>query len=92
MNQTVNQVINQEVELSAVYFTGREMKTFPRRIQYGGSAITFASGLRYLIHKGTNAIKVFDMTAGDGRTYRLRQDDNTWTLLAMRAEQGGSHA
>ena len=88
----MNQTINQEVELSAVYFTGREMKTFPQRIQYDGRAITFASGLRYLIHKGANAIKVFDMTAADGRTYRLRQDDNTWTLLAMRAEQGGSHA
>jgi hypothetical protein len=88
----MNQVINQEVELSAVYFTGREMKTFPQRIQYEGRAITFASGLRYLIHKGTNAIKVFDMTAADGLTYRLKQVDNTWTLLGMRTEQEVSHA
>lgn len=88
----MNQVINQEVEVNSVYFTGREMKTFPQRIQYNGQAITFASGLRYLIHKGAKAVKVFDMTAGDGFTYRLKQDENTWTLLAMRAEQGGSHA
>ena len=76
--------INQEVNVSSYYFAGHEMKTFPREIEYGGRAISFASGLRYLVQKGSEALRVFDMSATDGLTYRLQQQGDSWTLLGTR--------
>lgn len=78
-------VINQEVNVNAVYFSGRDMRTFPRVIEYGGQAVTFASGLRYLVRRGAKAIRLFDMSADDGQTYRLRQDGERWLLLGLTA-------
>lgn len=80
MTQTINAPIN----VSAYYFAGREMKTFPKEIEYSGQAITFASGLRYLVHKGSAAVRLFDMSAYDGLTYRLQQQGDSWTLLATK--------
>ncbi len=81
--------INSEVNVNAYYFTGASMRTFPRQIEYGGQAVTFASGLRYLVQRGAEAIRLFDMSADDGQTYRLRQDGEHWTLLGLRS--GGAH-
>lgn len=77
-------VINQEVSVSAFYFAGQGMKTFPREIEYGGQAITFASGLRYLVQRGAEAVKLFDMSGADGLTYRLQQRGQNWTLLGTK--------
>ncbi len=77
-------VINQEVSVSAYYFTGREMKTFPREIEYGDQAVTFMSGLRYLVQRGAEALQLFDMSGSDGLTYRLRQNGDSWTLLGTK--------
>lgn len=77
-------VINQEVNVNAYYFAGQGMKTFPREIEFGGQEITFASGLRYLVRKGSGAVRVFDMSGADGLTYRLKQQGNSWTLLATK--------
>lgn len=79
----MTQVINSEVNVNAFYFAGRTMRTFPREIEYGGQAVTFASGLRYLVHRGAEAIRLFDMSANDGQTYRLRQDGERWLLLGL---------
>ncbi|MBL8121540.1 hypothetical protein JNM87_02210 [Candidatus Saccharibacteria bacterium] len=76
-------VINQEVTVNAIYFSGQDMRTFPREIEYHGQAVTFANGLRYLVRKGSEAIKLFDMHADDGDIYRLRQDGQRWTLLGL---------
>ena len=59
----MTQTINAPVNVSAYYFAGREMKTFPKQIEYSGQAITFASGLRYLVRKGSEAVQLFDMSA-----------------------------
>jgi hypothetical protein len=80
----MTQTINAPVNVSAFYFAGREMKTFPRQIEYSGQAITFASGLRYLVQKGTEAIRLFDMSTNDGLTYRLQQSGDSWTLLGTK--------
>jgi len=80
----MTQVINAPVNVSAYYFAGKEMKTFPREIEYGGQAVTFASGLRYLVQRGAEAVRLFDMSAGDGLTYRLQQTGNNWTLLGTK--------
>lgn len=76
--------INQEVNVSAYYFAGQEMKTFPKQIEFSGEAITFMSGLRYLVQRGAEAVRLFDMSAGDGLTYRLQQQGDSWTLLGTR--------
>lgn len=80
----MTQTINQEVTINSYYFAGREMKTFPQSIEYGGQDITFASGLRYLVQRGAEALHLFDMSGVDGLTYRLRQDGSNWTLLATK--------
>jgi len=76
--------INTPVNVSAYYFAGRDMKTFPRQIEYSGQAITLTSGLRYLVQRGAQAIKLFDMSGSDGLTYRLEQTGDTWTLLGTK--------
>jgi len=78
-------VINQSVNVSAFYFAGNEMKTFPRSIEYGGTAVTFANGLRYLVQRGQQAVRYFDMSSeGSDLTYRLRQDGSNWVLLGTK--------
>lgn len=77
-------VINTPVNVNSYYFAGREMKTFPREIEYAGEAISFASGLRYLVQKGAEAVRLFDMSGADGLTYRLRQTGDSWTLLGTK--------
>jgi hypothetical protein len=77
-------VINAPVNVSAYYFAGKQMKTFPRSIEYGGQAVTFMNGLRYLVQRGAEAVKLFDMSAMDGQTYRLQQTGDTWTLLGTK--------
>lgn len=77
-------VINQTVNVNSYYFAGREMKTFPREIQYGDRAVTFGSGLRYLVNKGGNAVRLFDMSGADGLVYRLRQTGDNWLLLGTK--------
>jgi len=80
----MTQTINAPVSVSAYYFAGKEMKTFPKQIEYSGQAITFASGLRYLVQRGAEAIRLFDMNGADGQTYRLQQTGNNWTLLGTK--------
>lgn len=78
-------IINQEVTIDAFYFAGSEMKTFPRQIELDGQAVTFASGLRYLVQRGQQAIRYFDMSNDEnGLTYRLRQDGSQWMLLGTK--------
>jgi hypothetical protein len=80
----MTQIINAPVNVSSYYFAGREMKTFPREIEYGGQDITFASGLRYLVQRGAEAVRLFDMSAGDGLVYRLQQAGDSWTLVGTK--------
>jgi hypothetical protein len=80
----MTQTINQEVHVNAVYFAGSELKTFPREIEYNGQAVTFASGLRYLVRRGQEALQLFDMSGEDGYTYRLSRQGNSWTLLGLK--------
>ena len=80
----MTQIINAPVNVSAYYFAGKEMKTFPRSIEYGDQAVTFASGLRYLVQRGAEAVRLFDMSGADGLTYRLRQTGDSWTLLGTK--------
>jgi hypothetical protein len=76
--------INQIINVTSFYFAnGHSFKTYPKQIEFGNTRATFTDGMQYLVQQGGRAIKLFDMT--DGRTtYRLRQDDNNWTLIGTR--------
>ncbi len=77
--------INKEIAVTALYFRGKQQfKTFPKRIQYGNREITFLdSGMQYLIQKGHQVIRLFDMTDG-AHTYRLKFDQESWTWTLVR--------
>lgn len=81
---------NQEIEITSVYFRGgpgdKRFESYPRRMVYDGREYTFVeSGMRYLVRKGQELIKLFDVS--DGQTsFRLRLDqENHWTLVNMKA-------
>ncbi|MBP9761651.1 hypothetical protein KBD11_01130 [Candidatus Saccharibacteria bacterium] len=80
----MTQTINQEITINAIYFAGRDMKTFPREIEYAGRAVTFAGGLRYLVARGQEALQLFDMSSDDGLTYRISRRGDHWTLLGTK--------
>ncbi|HVA10535.1 MAG TPA: hypothetical protein VNG32_00015 [Candidatus Dormibacteraeota bacterium] len=80
----------QEIEITAVYFRhGRPNKkrfeSFPRRMVYDGREYTFVEeGLRYLVQKGQELVKLFDVSDGQNQ-YRLRLDPaNRWTLVGVK--------
>ena len=75
--------INQAVDVTAVYFQNKkELRTFPKRIEYDGSTYTFRDGLQYLIRRGEDIVRIFDMTDGESN-YRLKcdSDQTNWTLV-----------
>jgi hypothetical protein len=77
--------INEDVTITALAFrNNRDFATLPRRMEYRGSTYTFMNGLQYLIKKGDQILRIFDMTDGTS-TYRLRCDDaqTNWTLVAI---------
>lgn len=77
----MTQFINTEVDVNAYYFAGKEMKTFPRQMEYGGRAITFADGLRLRLQQAGRLTYFFDMRGADGETYRLMQEGSRWLLI-----------
>lgn len=76
--------INQAINVNAFYFqNGRGLRSFPREVEFNNTRLQFSDGLQYVVGKGSGAIKLFDMTDGHA-TYRLRLQDNTWTLVSSR--------
>lgn len=74
--------INQTVNVNSYFFTsGRQLRTFPKEIEFDNTRFTFNDGLQYTVGKGENSIKLYDMTDGS-TTYRLRQENDTWTLVS----------
>lgn len=82
MNSTF--AINQIVNINSFYFPkGGSLRAYPRSMEFGGVQCTFTDGLQYLVCKGKQIVKLFDMT--DGRlTYRLRLENGQWTLVGTR--------
>ena len=77
--------INENVNITALAFrNNRDFATLPKRMEYRGSTYTFMGGLQFLIKKGDQIMRIFDMTDGN-TTYRLRSDDAqcNWTLVAI---------
>jgi hypothetical protein len=81
-----------EIQITAVYFRGSQAKqrfeSFPKRMVYDGREYTFMeSGMRYLVKKGQELIKLFDVSDGQN-SFRLRCENNQWTLVTMQYGQG----
>ena len=80
--------INQKVNVTAVYFQTKQLRTFPKRIElHNGTTYTFREGLECLVRKGEEIIRIFDMTDG-AANYRLRYSggQNDWTLETISQE------
>lgn len=77
-------LINSIVNVNSFYFhKGRSLKTFPRSIEFGNTRCTFQDGYQYLVKKGEHMVRLFDMNDGQ-TTYRLRLEDDQWTLIGTR--------
>lgn len=64
----------------------RQIKAYPRQIEFGNTQYTFNDGLQRLVRSGQRVVRLFDMT--DGRTrFRLKQENGEWTLLGTRSMQ-----
>ena len=80
---------NKEIEITSVYFRNSQgkqrLESFPKRMVLDGREYTLLEGgLRYLVQKGQQLVKLFDVS--DGQTdFRLRLDSNNhWTLVGMK--------
>ena len=79
--------VNKEVTVNSFYFTNTQnFKSFPRQIELDGRNVTFAeSGLRLLLRSGQRLAQLFDMSgAEDGSTYRLKLENDHWTLVGVK--------
>jgi hypothetical protein len=86
MNKQTKTVVNQEVDVTSLYFKNRsQLKSFPGRMEYEGREYTFLkSCLEYCLIKGEQTIRLFDLSDGVSN-YRLKKEDGsqTWTLLSI---------
>ena len=81
--------INASIEVTALGFINstrspksqHQLESFPRRMVWGEREYTFAEmTMQYLVHKGQQLVKLFDVTDGN-ISYRLRLEDGRWTLV-----------
>lgn len=77
-----------EVEVTSLYFRNRptehRLESYPKQMIYDGREYNFIeSSMQYLVHKGQQLIKLFDVSDGS-KLYRLRLEDNQWTLIGIR--------
>ena len=80
MNHTT---VNQEVNVTGYYFRNKNFQTVPAGIEYAGRQVTFLNqSMQYLVQKGQQFIKLFDVTDGS-TTYRLKYEPEQlqWTLV-----------
>lgn len=84
--ETIFAPLNKEVTVNSFYFTNsKRLKSFPRQIELDGEQVTFAeSGLRLLLRSGQRLAQLFDMSGADGSTYRLRLENDHWTLVGIK--------
>ncbi len=79
---TKQTTINSPVQVTAFAF-GRDLRAYPRRIEYMGTTHYFIDGgLRTVVRRGERTMHILTMTDGE-QDYRLRSDGDGWTLLSM---------
>lgn len=77
--------MNAEIEINAVRFVNkRGIRSVPRAITVDDQRYSFVdAGLQYLVQTGQHLVKLFDLNDGQ-RQFRLRQEDNHWTLINIK--------
>lgn len=76
--------IEKPVSVTAVRFR-KNCETVPSRIEFEGQTISFIDeGLRYCITRGSDIIRLFDLSDGVS-LFRLQQETktHTWNLLSI---------
>lgn len=80
-------IVNKEVVISSVYFSNKkQLETFPKQMEFEGQTYTFLnSGWRYLVKRGKEIIRIFEVTDGE-QDFRLRLDtaEDRWTLVKIK--------
>ena len=80
-NQTT---INHPVTITAMGF-GRDMRAYPRRMEYQGSTYDFIdAGLRLVVRSGERIAEILTLSDGASQ-FRLKSDNHggSWTLLSI---------
>lgn len=83
---TISHYEEQEVQVTAVFFRNnpdkQRLESYPRRMVIDGREVNFVEqGMRYLVQKGQELIRLFDVSDGS-MNYRLKLDGaNHWTLV-----------
>lgn len=78
------QSINHPVAVTAMSF-GRDMRAYPRRMEYQGVTYDFIdAGLRLVVKSGERIAEILTMSDGASE-FRLKSDNRggSWTLLSM---------
>lgn len=81
--------VNQPVQITSLAFTSRQkgarLEAFPKRMVWDDREYSFAEiGMHFLIKKGQELIRLFDVSDGQN-DYRLKCDEqNHWTLVSLR--------
>jgi lysozyme family protein len=79
-----------EIQITSLTFRNdprqQRLESYPKQMLLDGREYTFVdSGIRYLVRKGQELVKLFDMSDGQ-QLFRLRLDgSNHWTLVGMKA-------
>jgi hypothetical protein len=82
MNQSTT--INHPVAVTAMGF-GRDMRAYPRRMEYQGSTYDFIdAGLRLVVKSGEKIAEILTLSDGANQ-FRLKSDNRggSWTLLSI---------
>lgn len=78
--------MNRPVEVTGFTFKGlKELRYFPKRMEYNGQTIHFKDGLSYYFKTGNKTGGIFDMQDNQGSHFRLKYDaeSSLWTLLRI---------
>lgn len=76
--------LDQVIDVNAFYFPGGSVaRALPRTIEWQYKRYTFNDGLQYLVKKGNELVRLFDMSDGQ-RIFRLRLEHDEWTLVNVR--------
>ena len=82
--------VNQPIEITSLAFSraprSSRLEAFPKRMVWEDREYSFAEiGMHFLIKKGQELIRLFDVSDGQN-DYRLKCDsENHWTLVSTRA-------
>ncbi len=82
----ISNYATKNIEVTSFYFRSRPNKqrfeSYPRRMVLDGREYNFMeSGMHYLVSKGQELVRLFDVSDGQNQ-YRLRLDEQQhWTLV-----------